>query len=94
MDAAGISGVNKIDLVYNRRDLSALQKTILVYLIIRSDDYGESTEGISEICESCGCRKRAAIYAMNALKKKGLITSQRRGGDGSGAFKSRTKLKI
>jgi len=61
------------DAIFERQDLSTLQKLVYIYFYRRANGNGQSTPAYNSIAEDCGCYRSSAIEAVNKLDNIGLV---------------------
>ena len=66
------------DAIFERHDLTTLQKLVYIYFCRRANNNGQSTPSYDDIAKDCGCHRSSAIEAVNTLGKMGLVVKHRR----------------
>lgn len=66
------------DAIFERHDLSTLQKLVYIYFCRRTNSNRQSTPSYDSIAHDCGCHRSSAIEAVNELGRKGLVVKHRR----------------
>ncbi|MDF9409509.1 helix-turn-helix domain-containing protein [Pelotomaculum isophthalicicum JI] len=66
------------DAIFERQDLSTLQKLVYIYFCRRANGNGESMPAYDVIARDCGCHRISAIDAVKQLDSKGLVVKHRR----------------